>query len=151
MFHSAGENSVLMIAFFLFPFFPGILVGVVRGDDSNLLAIWGSLFENFFDFKIGLILEVFSPSLAFPSSRGERRGVWMQTSFRRFWEFVAPNKGVSIGDSNGVSCGVASLIFHSIWLPLLRLWPWETDLESPLVAPLDLFTLGKEFVCLCSP
>ena len=69
IFHSAGENSVLMMAFFLFPFFPGIFEGVVFGEDSNLLAICGSLFENFFDFKIGLILEVFSAGL------GERNGV----------------------------------------------------------------------------
>ena len=75
MFHSAGENSVLIIVFFLFPFFPGIFVGVVFGEDSNFVEICGSLFENFFDFNIGLILDGFSGNLAFPFSLGERSGV----------------------------------------------------------------------------
>ena len=47
MFHSAGENSVLIIVFFLFPFFPAIFVGVVFGEDSNFVKICGSLFETF--------------------------------------------------------------------------------------------------------
>ena len=66
---------MLIIVFFRFPFFPGILVGVVLGEDSNFVASCGSLFENFFDFNIGLILECFSGYLVVPSSLGESSGV----------------------------------------------------------------------------